>query len=94
MAVCEVFENVLQVSIGLDAIELCGGDERGDDGPAVGATIRAGKEMVLAPERDRPDRALDRVGVEFDAPVFKEAAESGPTGKRIADGLGKCAARR
>ncbi len=94
MAVCEPFENVLQVGIGLDVVELCGGDERGDDGPAVGASIGAGKEMVLAPEGDRPDRALDCVGVEFDTPILEEATESGLSGKRIANGLGKCAARR
>lgn len=94
MAVCEALKDVLQVGIGFDIIELCGGDERGDYGPTVGATIRAGKEMVLAPQGDRPDRALDRVGVQFNATILKEAAESGPSGKRITDGLGKCAALR
>jgi hypothetical protein len=50
--------------------------------------------VVLAPHRDRPDRPLDRVGVELDATVVEEPAEGGPTDQGISDRLGQSAARR
>jgi hypothetical protein len=34
--------------------------------------------MVLAPECDGPDGALDRIVVEFDTAVIEEAGEGGP----------------
>jgi hypothetical protein len=50
--------------------------------------------MVLAPECDGPDGALDRVIVEFNPAVIKEAGERWPAGERIADCLGEAAAGR
>ena len=44
--------------------------------------IGSGEEMVFAPERDRPDGALDRVVVELDASIVKKAAEGG---ERVTD---------
>jgi hypothetical protein len=48
--------------------------------------------MVLAPERDGPDGALDRIVVEFDAAVFEERERAGQRG-RITNGLGEGAGR-
>ncbi len=62
MAVDHALKDILEVSIGLDVVELCRGDERTDSGPSLCATIGAGKEVIFAPERDRPDGALDGVG--------------------------------
>jgi hypothetical protein len=45
--------------------------------------------MVLAPERDGSDGALDRIVVEFDTAVIEEAGEGRPAGERVADGLGE-----
>src|SRR5260370_34319276 len=45
--------------------------------------------MVLAPERDGPDGALDRIVVEFDAAVIEESGEGWPARERITNGLGE-----
>ena len=42
-------------------------------------------------ERDRPDAALDDVGVDLDAAVLDEAAKAVPARERIADRLGELA---
>ena len=86
-------EDVLQVGIGLDVVELRGRDEGGDDRPPIGAAIRSREEVVLAAERDRADRPLDRIGVELDAAVVEESAEGLPPRQRVADPLGQPAAR-
>ncbi len=39
--------------------------------------------MVLAPERDGPDGALDGVVVELDATVVEEAAQRRPARERV-----------
>src|SRR5438552_18912810 len=94
MAVDHAVEDVFQVGIGFDAIELGSRYERADGGPSLCAAIGPGEEMILAPERDWPDRTLHRVGIKFNASVFDELAERGPAGECIADGLGQAAARR
>src|SRR6266540_3826801 len=83
MAVGQTLQDVLEVSKRLDVIELCSGDQRGDDRPALRAAIGSREQVVLAAERDRADGALDRVVVEFDAPVIDEAAECAPTNECI-----------
>ena len=47
------------------------------------------EEMVLGAELDRPDRALDGIGVDFDAPICEEQAEPLPVTQRIADRFGE-----
>jgi hypothetical protein len=64
-----VFEHVLEIGEGLDVVELGGGDERADRCPAFNASVGSGKQVVLATERNGADRALDGIGVEFDAAV-------------------------
>ncbi len=94
MAVDHTLENVPEISVRLDAVELRGGDEGADYGPALAAAIGAGEQMVIAPERHGPDGALDGVGVELDAAIVEEAAERRPACQGIADGLGQPTARR
>ena len=89
MAVGHAFQNVLEIGERLDVIELCGGQQRGDDRPAGCAAIGSGEQMVLAAERDGPDGAFDRVVVELDAAVIEEAAKRSPAGERIADRIGE-----
>src|SRR3978361_694138 len=60
---------------GLDVVELGGGDERADGGPAVCTAIRPGKQVVLAAERNRADGTFGGVGIEFDASIFEEYAK-------------------
>src|SRR5450759_4521234 len=89
MTVGHALQDVSEPGKGLDVVELCGGDEGADGCPSDAATVRAREQMVFAPERDRPDGALDRIVVEFDAAVVEEAGKGRPARERIADGLGE-----
>src|SRR5690606_10045046 len=73
----------------LDADQLAGLDQRGDDRPVFGAAIRAGEECVLSVQSHRPDRALDDIAVDLDAPVVEEETEAGPARESVADGFGE-----
>ena len=75
MSIGHALEDVLEVGEWLDVVELCRGDERADGGPAGATAVRPGEQMVLAPERDRPDRTLDRVIVEVDTAIVQELAK-------------------
>jgi len=57
--------DVGEVGLRVDGVELAGLYQRGDDGPVLAAAVGAGEESVLAIERDRPDGALDHVGVDL-----------------------------
>ena len=87
-------EHVLQIGIGLHAVEFAGLDQRTQHGPAPAPAVAARKEMILPSESDRSNRALDGIGVEFDAAVIQKARQSVPTGKRVADRFGELAAPR
>ena len=87
-------EHVGEVSVGFDAVEFAGFDQRTDDRPTLTTSVTACKQVVLAAERHRADRALDRVRVEFDAPIMQEARQALPARERIADRFGKRAAAR
>ena len=88
MAVGHPPQDVSELGKGLDVVELCGGDEGADDCPSNAAAVRAREQMVLAPERDGPDGALDRIVLEFDAAVIEETGEGWPARERITNGLG------
>src|SRR5258708_9565050 len=94
MPVGHALEQVLKIGEGLDVVELGGGDERADGGPAVCTAIRPGKQVVLAAERNRTDGTFDGVGVEFDASIFEEYAKCLPAVQCVPDCLSKAAARR
>src|ERR1700756_1715273 len=85
----DTLEDIAQIGEGLDAIELGRLDQRGDDGPAFGALIGAGEEVVLGAELDWSDGALDGVGVDFDPAVLEEEAEPLPVAQCIADRVGE-----
>jgi hypothetical protein len=91
MAVDDPCERVGEVGVRIDAAELAGLDQRGDDRPIVAAAIRAGEERILAIERDGPDRSLDRVGVDLDPAVVEEANETVPMREPVADRLSELA---
>ena len=56
-------EHVMQVGVGLDVIKLAAFNQRTQHGPSVAAAIAAGEEVVLTTEGDRPDCALNRIGM-------------------------------
>ena len=51
----------------------------------LAAVVGAGEEMIFAPERDRPDCALDNIGVDLDTAVVEEASKAVPARERVAD---------
>jgi hypothetical protein len=67
MAVRHALENVSEVGERLDVIELGGGNESADGGPACAATVGACEQVVLAPERDGPDRIEPCLGVKVNS---------------------------
>ena len=81
-------DDVGEIGLRIDGVELAGPHQRGDDGLVLAAAVGACEERVLAIERDRPDGALDHVGVDLDAAVVKEATEPRPSREGVADGLG------
>ena len=89
VTVGHALQYVSEIGKGLDVVELCGGDEGADGCPSDAAAVRACEQMIFASERDRPDGALDRIVVEFNAAVIEEAGEGGPARERVADGLGE-----
>ena len=93
MSVGHALEHIAQVSKRLNAVELCGSKERGNDGPARRAAVRSGEQMVLATERDGANGTFHCVVVELDASVVQEASQGSPAGECVADGLGEGATR-
>lgn len=71
VAIDDPGDDVGEICVRLDANELAGFDQRGDDGPVFAATVRAGEQGVLAVQRDRSDGAFDDVGVDLDSAVGK-----------------------
>src|SRR5665213_2050046 len=78
MVVDDPGDDVGEVGLGLDAAELAGLDERGDDGPVFTTGVGAGEESIFSVERDRADRALDDIRVDLDATVIDEACQPLP----------------
>ena len=89
MAVDDPGDDVGEVGLRIDAVELAGLDQRGDDRPVLAAAVGAGEESVLAVEGDGADGAFDDVGVDLDAAVVEEAGEAFPARERVADRLGE-----
>ena len=50
MAVDDLGEHVGELGVRIDVVELAGLDQRGDDGPMLGAAIGAGEERILPVE--------------------------------------------
>lgn len=88
MAVGETRQDVGGPGLWVDPVQFGGFDKRGDDRAVVSAVVGACEKRVLAVERQRPDAALDGVGIQFDASVGEEVAEAVPVAQCIADSLG------
>ena len=73
MTIDDLGYDVGEVGLGIDAVELAGLDQRGDDCPVFATAIGTSKECVLAVQCDRPDRAFDDVAVDLDATVVEKA---------------------
>jgi len=91
MAVDDLCERVGEISVGIDVVELAALDQRGDHRPAFCAAVRPSEERILAGERERSDRPLDRIGVDLDPPIVEESSETAPMREPVADRLGELA---
>jgi len=89
VAVDDPGDDVGEIGEWLDAVELAGLDQRGNDGPMLSTAVGAGEQRIFAVERDRADRAFDDVAVDFDAAVVEELGEALPAREGVADRLGK-----
>src|SRR3984885_5778259 len=87
MTVGHALQDVAEPDKGFDVVELCGGDEGADGCPSNAATVRAREQMVLAPERDGRDGALDPIVVDFDGASIGVSGEGRPARERITNGL-------
>lgn len=76
-------------------VEFANLDHRRDDCPVFGSAIGTGEERIFsAIERNRTDQAFDRVTVDLDAAVVKEAGEALPAREGVADRLGELGSRK
>jgi len=66
------FQSCLEIGERLYAVDLCGGNERGDAGPGSPALVMTGEERILAGQGDRPDQVLDAVGVDLDPTIVQK----------------------
>src|SRR3546814_12642019 len=90
----DVCSSDLDVGDGIDAVQLAGGDDGGEERPVLCADLVTGEQGVLARQGDGTDRVLDRIGVEFEAAVLEEPGEARPVAEGIADVAGEgCAGR-
>lgn len=62
-----------------------------DHGPVLGAAVGTGEQSVLAGHGERPDGALDGVGVNLDAAVIEEEAQARPACQEVAERVGQLA---
>jgi hypothetical protein len=64
----------------IDVVELGRLDQRGDDRPVMGAAVCPSEQGVLSSRGNRAHRALNGVGVQFQASVIEEQDQSVPGG--------------
>lgn len=75
----DALEGLGHLGMGIDAVHLCGGDERGDGSPSAAAAIGSGEQGILAGDGLGSDGALNDTGVYLYATISEEALENRPT---------------
>jgi hypothetical protein len=89
MALDDAGDDTGQIGLGIDAVQLGGLDQRGQDRPVFTAAVGAGEQGVLARQRQGADGAFDGVVVDLDATVGEEQGQARPARQGVADGLGQ-----
>src|SRR5262249_10927725 len=64
-------------------------DERSSDCPILRTDVVSREECVFTCQNNRPDRALDGIGIDLNASIIKEADEPFPMVEAVADCVGK-----
>lgn len=78
VAVSNRGQGCLEISEGLDAVDLAGFYQRRDAAPGDAAFVVTCEERVFAIQSDRSDQVFDAVVVDFDAPVGQESLQPIP----------------
>ena len=90
LCVCDVLKGMLEPLVMVDALHLAGGEEGIHHSSALSALMGAGKQIVLAPQRQGANLVLDKVVVGQQPAVLEERHQVGPLvlciGKCLADG--------
>ena len=71
-------ERVGEPGVRIDAAQLAGFDQRGDDGPVLGASVMTGEERILPVQRNRTDCPLNGIVVDLNAAIGQEQLEPVP----------------
>ena len=74
-----------QIGVWIDAVQFAGFHQRRYSRPGAAALVVAGKERVLAVQRDRSDRVFDRIGVHLDTAISQEYQQPVPVARDIAE---------
>lgn len=81
----ELFQNILEPGIGLKAIQLGGRQQTLNGGRPTPCAFRPSEEPISAPERNRPNRILDRVVVDRGIASRNIAPDGQPPLERVVD---------
>src|SRR5580658_100602 len=89
----ECWERPVEVSPGIDLVQLAGADDRIDDGWVVAGVGVADEEPVAQTKFCWANLPLNRVVIDLDVAVARlsEETEFGPAGEAVVDGLGEVA---
>ena len=79
MAIDDAGDDGAEIGVRIDAVQLAGLDERGDDGPVPSAAVGTGEERIFARQRQWTDRAFNGVVVDLDRSVTGKPAKSLPS---------------
>jgi len=74
----DALEHMMQVEIGIHAVEQRRADQAVDVGGALATHIRTGKHVVAPAEDQRPDRTLGAVVIDLDAAIITIAGQCRP----------------
>ncbi len=72
-----VADDIAKPRLWIDVVQASGLDERIDDSGAAAAFIRAGEQIVLSSEGQRPHCAIGGVVSHFEAPITDVARQRG-----------------
>ena len=78
-------EDVLEIDLGIEAVELGRAEQGVDGGGAFTACVRATKEKILPSKRDDAQRTFGGVVVDLESAVVGIARQGAPSRERIAD---------
>ena len=78
MTIGDRCEGGLEISEGLDAVDLTGFDQRCDAAPSDTAFVMTREERILAIKGDGADQVFDAVVVDLDAPIGQEGLQPVP----------------